>query len=45
MMVVANSGLTQGLEAFGEQTTQSLYYLSQFASYAAQQRAQCEPVR
>lgn len=42
MIVVANAGLTQGIEMFGEQATQSLYFLSQLEPYAVQQKAVCE---
>ncbi|MEO7360100.1 MAG: hypothetical protein ABI120_07215 [Gemmatimonadaceae bacterium] len=43
MIAVANVGLAQGVETFGEQATQSLYYLSQLEPYATQQKAQCGP--
>lgn len=43
MMAVAQSGLTSGLETFGEAATQSLYFLTQLEPYAAAQlKSQCE---
>ncbi|MEO8000128.1 MAG: hypothetical protein ABI852_21940, partial [Gemmatimonadaceae bacterium] len=43
MITVAQSGLTAGLETFGEAATQSLYFLSQLEPYAAaQMKSQCD---
>lgn len=43
MIAIAQTGLTAGLETFGESATQSLYFLTQLEPYAAAQlKSQCE---
>lgn len=43
MIAVAQSGLTAGLDTFGEAATQSLYFLTQLEPYAAAQlKSQCD---